>query len=66
MGKYSYRVTYDYLIAKQYHEQGKVVFADNAKEAKKIIMDRYWDNVAAHGRREVRYPFHLTAKRVKD
>ena len=72
--QHQYHVTYDRSHGKYYETRHERVFAYNAKEACKIVMDNYYEalndlyarrgtcrNAAAHG---VRYPFHLHAERM--
>lgn len=64
--KVLYLVSYDHLINKRYVEKHERVFASNAKEAKALILDRYYEDRSAvsENLKKVRYPFHLTAKRI--
>ena len=64
--KILYIVSYDHLISKRYVAKYERVFAANAKDACRLIMDRYYEDRSAvsENLKKVRYPFHLTAKRI--
>lgn len=71
-----YLVSYDLLAGRRYVNFQIPVYAENAKEACAYVKTRYWDKVnaymARHGcttqtaRRQFKFPFHVSAKRMED
>lgn len=68
---YWYCVHFDYSHVHSYEPRHECVLAGNAKEACKIVLEKYYDNLAwwaenKRTRSKPYYPFHLRARRIEE